>query len=217
MRIILLGEPGSGKGTCSIGLVGKYGIPPISTGDMLRAAVKDGTPLGRQAQEFMKKGDLVPDAVVMDLIRERLGREDAARGFILDGFPRTLPQAQALEVLLKNMGMPLTVVLKMEVPREVLMKRLTGRRVCAGCGAVFNIWTLPPKAEGICDKCGKALIQRNDDKPETIENRLAVYQKDTAPLVRFYEAMGLLQRVSCDVCVEEVQKRLTQALAAAKA
>jgi adenylate kinase len=217
MRIILLGEPGSGKGTCSIGLMGKYGIPQISTGDMLRAAVREETPLGRQAQEFMKKGELVPDSVVIGLIQDRLQRPDAAKGFILDGFPRTVPQAQTLEKMLKEMGMPLTVVLKIEVPREVLMERLTGRRVCTGCGAVFNVATLPPKVEGICDRCGKELIQRTDDKPETIANRLVVYRKDTAPLIRFYEEKGLLKRVSCDCCVEEVQKRLSQTLEAVKA
>lgn len=212
MRIILLGEPGSGKGTCSIGLIGKYGIPQISTGDMLRVAVKAGTPLGRQAGEFMKRGALVPDAVVIGLIRERLEQADAARGFILDGFPRTVIQAQSLEAMLKGMELRLDVVLKIEVPRETLMKRLTGRRVCTGCKAVFNVATLKPRVEGICDKCGGELIQRADDKPETIENRLAVYAKDTAPLIQFYEDMGLLRRVSCDCCVEEVQKRISKTL-----
>jgi len=213
MRIILLGEPGSGKGTCSIGLVGKYGIPQISTGDMLRAAVKAQTPLGIEAQGFMKKGELVPDVVVIGLIRERLQQPDAAKGFILDGFPRTVPQAESLEIMLKGMRIPLTVVLKIEVPRETLIKRLTGRRVCTGCGAVFNVETLKPKVDGICDKCGKELIQRTDDKPETITNRLAVYTKDTAPLIRYYEEKGLLKRVSCDCCVEEVQKRISETLA----
>lgn len=214
MRIILLGEPGSGKGTCSAGLVKKYGIPQISTGDMLRAAVKAETPLGRQAQEFMKKGALVPDSVVIGLIQDRLQKADAAKGFILDGFPRTVAQARSLEEMLQDMGIALSIVVKIEVSKATLLKRLTGRRVCTGCGAVFNVETMKPKVEGICDKCGKELIQRTDDKPETIENRLAVYQKDTAPLIKFYEDQGLLKRVSCDCCYEDVQKRLSQTLEA---
>ncbi|HJT25438.1 MAG TPA: adenylate kinase [bacterium] len=211
MRIILLGEPGAGKGTYSAELVKKYGIPQISTGDMLRAAVKAGTPLGRQAQEFMKKGELVPDSVVIELIRERIQQKDATQGFILDGFPRTVPQAQSLEQMLQGMGISLTSVLKIEVNKATLLRRLTGRRVCPNCGATYNVDTMKPKQEGICDKCGKELIQRPDDRPETIENRLTVYQKDTAPLIEFYEKKALLKRVQCEGEYQEVLGRLFSA------
>lgn len=212
MRIILLGEPGAGKGTYSAEMVKKYGIPQISTGDMLRAAVKAGTTLGRQAQEFMKKGELVPDSVVIGLIQERIQQSDAIQGFILDGFPRTVPQAESLEKMLEGMGISLATVLKIEVSKALLLKRLTGRRVCPNCGATYNIDTMRPQKEGICDKCGKELIQRPDDRPETIENRLTVYQKDTAPLIQFYEKKGLLKRVDCEGEYEEVLGRLFGAL-----
>ncbi len=212
MRIILLGEPGAGKGTYSTELVKKYGIPQISTGDMLRASVKAGTPLGRQAQEFMKKGELVPDTVVIELIRERIKEADASKGFILDGFPRTLPQAQSLDKMLQSMNISLSAILKIEVSKPILLKRLTGRRVCKGCGATYNIDTMRPQKEGICDKCGKELVQRPDDMPETIENRLTVYQKDTAPLIEFYEKKGLLKRVQCEGEYDAVLGRLFAAL-----
>ncbi len=212
MRIILLGEPGAGKGTYSAELVKKYKIPQISTGDMLRAAVKAGTPLGKQAQEFMKKGELVPDSLVIELIRERIKEGDASKGFILDGFPRTLPQAQSLEKMLQSMNIRLSGVLKIEVAKAILLKRLTGRRVCKGCGATYNIDTMKPQKDGVCDKCGKELIQRPDDKPETIENRLTVYQKDTAPLIEFYENKGLLKRVQCEGEYDEVMARIFSAL-----
>ncbi len=198
MRIILLGEPGAGKGTYSAELVKKYLIPQISTGDMLRFAVKAGTELGLKAQEFMKRGELVPDSVVIGLIRERIKLEDAQKGFILDGFPRTVPQAESLEEMLKEMKIKLNCVLKIEVGHQVLIRRLTGRRVCPNCGATYNIETMKPLRDGVCDKCGKELIQRTDDKPETIENRLAVYQKDTEPLIAFYDQQRLLKRVSCE-------------------
>lgn len=198
MRIILLGEPGAGKGTYSAELVKKYSIPQISTGDMLRSAAKAGTELGLKAQDFMKRGELVSDSVVIGLIRERIKKEDANKGFILDGFPRTVPQAESLEGMLKEMKINLDCVLKIEVSHQVLIRRLTGRRVCPNCGATFNVETMKPLRDGICDKCGKELIQRSDDKPETIENRLAVYQKDTEPLISYYEKKGFLKRVSCE-------------------
>lgn len=212
MRIILLGEPGAGKGTYSIELMKKYSIPQISTGDMLRASVKAGTPLGRQAQEFMKKGELVPDSVVIGLIQERIKQDDATNGFILDGFPRTLPQAQSLDLMLQNMSINLSAAVKIEVGKATLLRRLTGRRVCTGCGATYNVDTMKPKKDGICDKCGKELIQRPDDRPETIENRLMVYQKDTAPLIKFYDEKGLLRRVQCEGEYDDVLKRIFSAL-----
>ncbi len=212
MRIILLGEPGAGKGTYSAELVKRYGIPQISTGDMLRVAVKSGTPLGREAKGFMEKGELVPDSVVIGLIRDRINQADAAKGFILDGFPRTLPQAQSLEATLADLNISLTAVLKIEVSRALLVKRLTGRRVCKGCGSTYNVDTMKPRKEGICDKCGGELIQRPDDLPATIENRLNVYQKDTAPLIEFYEKKGLLRRVQCETDYNEALNRIYQEL-----
>jgi adenylate kinase len=165
---------------------------------MLRSAVKAGMELGLKAQEFMKKGELVPDSVVIGLIQQRINLDDARAGFILDGFPRTVPQAESLDRMLKELKIKLDCVLKIEVGHQVLIRRLTGRRVCPNCSATFNVETMKPCAEGICDKCGKELIQRADDKPETIENRLSVYRKDTEPLIEFYEAKGLLKRVPCE-------------------
>lgn len=209
MRIILLGEPGAGKGTYSAELVNRYGIPQMSTGDMLRAAAKAGSPLGLQAQEFMKKGALVPDSLVIKLIEERIQQSDAQKGFILDGFPRTVPQAQSLDEMLRSLSIALTCVVKIEVSRDLLLSRLTGRRVCPNCGATYNIGTnMRPKKDGVCDKCGKDLIQRADDRPETIENRLGIYQKDTAPLIEFYEKKGLLQRVNCEGEYDDVMGRI---------
>jgi adenylate kinase len=212
MRIILLGEPGAGKGTYSAELIKKFSIPQISTGDMLRSAVKAGTELGLKAQEFMKKGELVPDSVVIGLIQERIKLDDARKGFILDGFPRTVPQAESLEQMLHVQKIQLDGVIKIEVGHKVLIRRLTGRRVCPNCGATFNIETMKPKVEGICDKCGKELIQRADDKPETIENRLSVYRKDTEPLIAYYENKGLLKRVPCEEIFDISFPRILQVL-----
>jgi adenylate kinase len=212
MRIILLGEPGAGKGTYSGALVKKYAIPQISTGDMLRTAVKEGSILGKEAQEYMKKGALVPDAVVIGLIKERIKLQDASEGFILDGFPRTVPQAESLDGMLKELKIALTAVVKIEVSKGTLIKRLTGRRVCPNCGSTFNIETMKPQKEGVCDKCGKNLIQRTDDLPETIENRLAVYQKDTAPLIEFYDKKGFFVRVACEGEFNESFKKIIDVL-----
>ncbi len=216
MRFILLGEPGAGKGTYSAVLIKKFQIPQVSTGDILRAAVKAGTPLGLKAQEFMKKGELVPDTVVIGLVKERLNQPDANKGFILDGFPRTIPQAEALEGILKELGKPVNAVLKIEVGRETLITRLTGRRVCKGCGATYNVNTgLPPKKEGVCDKCGGEVIQRADDERATIENRLNVYQKDTSPLIAYYDKKGILKRIPCEGPLQEVLDRFEKAALAA--
>jgi len=212
MRIILLGEPGAGKGTYSIELVKRYGIPQISTGDMLRAAVKAGIPLGKQAQEYMKKGELVPDSLVIELIRDRIKQDDASKGFILDGFPRTVPQAESLEKMLQSLKLSLGMVLKIEVSKALLLKRLSGRRVCPGCGTTYNVDTMRPQKEGICDKCGREIVQRPDDRPETVENRLVVYQKDTAPLIEFYEKKKLLRRVNCEGEFEDVMGRIYAAM-----
>ncbi len=212
MRIILFGEPGAGKGTYSAELVTRYGIPQISTGDMLRAAVKEGSVLGQQAHEFMKKGELVPDPMVIQLVHDRIQNSDAANGFILDGFPRTVTQAESLDKMLHGMNIDLNGVVKIEVSKETILTRLTGRRVCTNCGATFNVATMKPKKDGICDKCGHELIQRPDDRPETILNRLAVYQKDTAPLIEFYEKKALLKRVQCEGPYKEALGRVFDAL-----
>ncbi len=212
MRLILLGEPGAGKGTYSAELIKKFGIPQISTGDMLRAAVKANTPLGQEAQQFMSRGALVPDSVVIGLIQECLKQADAQKGFILDGFPRTVAQAESLETLLKNMAICIDAVVKLDVPRDLLIQRLSGRRVCSKCAATFNVNTMPPRKEGVCDACGSELIQRKDDQPATIENRLNVYAKDTSPLIDFYEKKGNLKHVLCTGTIPEVMGRLLAAL-----
>jgi len=209
MRFILLGEPGAGKGTYSAVLIQKFNIPQISTGDILRASVKAGTPLGLEAQGYMKRGELVPDSVVIGLVKERLKQADCRTGFILDGFPRTVAQAETLAAIMQEMGLQVDGVLKIEVSRGTLMQRLTGRRVCKACGAGYNVNTgLPTKVPGVCDKCGGEVIQRADDQPATIENRLNVYTRDTAPLIEFYEKRGMLRRIPCEGPLDEVLSRV---------
>ena len=186
MRLVLLGAPGAGKGTQAKKLVDKYGIPQISTGDILRKAVAEGTPLGKEAKSYMDKGELVPDSVVIGLVKERLAQDDCKSGYILDGFPRNTAQAESLDGVLAAMHSPITVALSVDVDKNDLMKRLTGRRTCRGCQQMFNIHFTPPQKEGVCDKCGGELYQRDDDKEETIRNRLDVYAKSTAPLIDYY-------------------------------
>lgn len=195
MRIVLLGAPGSGKGTQSKLLVEKYKIPQISTGDLLRQAVATGTELGRRAKATMNAGQLVSDEIVLGIIQERLSHPDAKSGFILDGFPRNIPQAQALDAMLARMGQPLQLALLVDVDSEVLMKRLTGRRSCgsSACGAIYNIYFTPPKNPGKCDKCGSGLQHRSDDNEDTVRKRLAVYEQQTAPLISYYRAQGKLR------------------------
>jgi len=197
MRIILLGGPGSGKGTQAKKLVDKLGIPQISTGDIFRAALKEGTPMGLKAKTYMDKGELVPDEVVIGVVEERLGKPDLAKGYMLDGFPRTLPQAEALDKILASLGQSLDHAVLVDVPDEELVARLSGRRTCknSACGAMFHVMFNPPKQEGVCDVCGSELYQRDDDKEATIRERLAVYNKQTAPLIDFYEKKSLLRRV----------------------
>lgn len=189
MRIILLGGPGAGKGTTASQLVEKHGALHLSTGDMLREAVKNGTKVGLEAKAYMDRGDLVPDSVIMGIMEERLGRDDCRKaGFILDGFPRTIPQAEALDALLAKLALPLDAIVNLEVPEEVLIRRLTSRRTCSNtaCNAIYNIHTMPPQKEGICDRCGGALYQRDDETEEVIRKRLATYTEKTAPLIKFY-------------------------------
>jgi adenylate kinase len=210
MRIVLLGAPGSGKGTQAKQLVEKYKIPQVSTGDLLRAAVAAGTELGKKAKAAMDAGQLVSDEIVLGMIQERLSRPDAKGGFILDGFPRNIPQAQALDSMLARLGQPLQLALLVDVDREVLMKRLTGRRTCsnAACGAIYNIYFSPPKTANKCDKCGSALTHRSDDNEATVRNRLNVYEQQTAPLVSYYKAQNKLRSVKGVGAVSEIFKNM---------
>ena len=195
MGIILLGPPGAGKGTQAKKLTAEFSILQISTGDMLREAVKNGTELGKKARSFMDAGGLVPDEVVIGIVKERLAAKDCGNGFILDGFPRTIPQAQALDRVTKELGKEIRFVLSLEVDQNELMERLCGRRTCTGCGAMFHVKFNPPKGAGKCDKCGTALIQRDDDKEGTITARLANYNKATAPLLDYYRNTGKIRTV----------------------
>jgi adenylate kinase len=213
MRIVLLGAPGSGKGTQSQLLVQAYGIPQISTGDLLREAVSKATELGRRAKSAMDAGKLVDDATVLGMIRERLAQPDAQKGFILDGFPRNIVQAEALATLLKELGRPLQAVILLNLDLKILFKRLTGRRICEGCGRVFNIYTSPP-GDLHCDKCGEhaRLIQRPDDKEDVIGKRLEVFEAQTKPLIQHYERLGLLRIVDADADVQAVFKGIRSAV-----
>lgn len=195
MRIVLLGAPGSGKGTQAKLLVEKYKVPQMSTGDLLRAEVAAGTELGKKAKVAMDSGQLVSDEVVLGMIQVRLSRPDAKAGFILDGFPRNIPQAQSLDAMLARLGQPLQLALLVDVDTDVLMKRLTGRRTCGSCGAIYNMYFSAPKTSNKCDKCGNALAHRSDDNEQTVGNRLQVYQQQTAPLVNYYKAQGKLRTV----------------------
>ncbi|MBZ0272197.1 adenylate kinase [bacterium] len=211
-RFILLGAPGAGKGTQAKVLADRYGIPQISTGDILRAAVRNGTPLGLEAKAFMDAGDLVPDSVVVSLIDERLEEGDAENGFILDGFPRTGAQAAALDELLAARDTRLDVVVSLEVDEEKLVERLSGRLTCGACGSMFHKTYSPPKMDGACDKCGGALIQREDDKEETIRRRLENYRELTAPLIDYYAQKGQLKRVDGMQDIDEVTRLVEHAL-----
>ncbi len=204
MRIVLIGAPGGGKGTQAKLLVEKYGIPQISTGDLLREAVAAGTPLGQRAKTAMEAGQLVSDDIVLGMIRERLAKPDAEKGFILDGFPRNIPQAEALDKMLAEEGKPLQVSLLIDVDFKVLMQRLTGRRTCSQCGAIYNIYSSPPRREGVCDKCGGTLEQRADDNEETVNKRLTVYEQQTAPLIEYYRKAGILRTVQGIGEVEDI-------------
>jgi len=215
MRLVLIGAPGCGKGTHSAWIVEARGIPQISTGDILRAAVAAGAPLGREAKGHMDAGRLVPDDLILGLMRERLARPDAGQGFILDGFPRTIPQAEGLDRLLEERGEKLDKVVKLEVARDELVRRLTSRRVCPGCNAVYNLSFRPPRAEGVCDACGGPVVQRDDDTETTVLRRLEVYEAQTAPLVRYYEARGLLGVADGNQGYAEARAQIERLLGAA--
>lgn len=212
MRIVLLGAPGAGKGTQAKKLIDKYGIPQISTGDILRQNVAEGTPLGKEAKSYMDKGELVPDRVVLGLVEDRLKKDDCRKGCILDGFPRNTAQADALDKILASLGMSLTGALSVEVPKDGLMKRLTGRRACKGCGQMYNVYFSPSKKESVCDKCGGALFQRDDDKEETIKRRLDVYDAQIAPLIDYYKKGGILKSVTGVGSIDEIFSKVCNAL-----
>lgn len=195
MRLVLLGAPGAGKGTQAKMLIEKYKIPQISTGDILRKAVADGTPLGKEAKVIMDKGELVPDKIVLGLVEERVKQDDCKKGFILDGFPRNTAQAEALDKMLNATGLPIDSALSVDVPKDDLMKRLTGRRTCKNCQQMYNVYYSPPKKDVVCDKCGGELFQRGDDKEDTIKKRLEVYDAQTAPLIDYYNKKGILKSV----------------------
>ncbi|OIK14399.1 adenylate kinase [Bacillus sp. MUM 116] len=196
MNLVLMGLPGAGKGTQAEKIVEKYGIPHISTGDMFRAAMKEGTELGLKAKSFMDKGELVPDEVTIGIVRERLSKEDCQKGFLLDGFPRTVPQAEALETLLVELSRSIDYVINIDVDKNILMERLTGRRICKDCGATYHLVFNPPAHEGKCDRCGGELYQRADDNAETVQNRLDVNIKQSQPLLDFYETKGYLRTIN---------------------
>ena len=210
MNIILLGPPGAGKGTQAARLIAKYGIPQISTGDMLRAALKEGTPLGLEAKTYMDKGALVPDSVVIGLVKERIQKPDCAKGYMLDGFPRNVSQAEALDSMLAELSQKIDHVVCVEVPSSELLGRLTGRRTCRACGAGFHIRFDPPKKEGVCDKCGGELYQR--DNEATVSSRLKVYDDQTKPLIDYYEKQGKLRRVDGVGSMSEIFERITAIL-----
>jgi len=212
MRLVLLGAPGAGKGTQAKKLIEKYGIPQISTGDILRQNVADGTPLGKEAKSYMDAGKLVPDSVVLGLVEDRLKKDDCKKGYILDGFPRNTAQAEALDKILDKLGMGLTAAISVDVPKEDLMKRLTGRRTCKGCGQMFNIYFNAPAKEGVCDKCGGDLFQRDDDKEDTIKNRLEVYDAQTAPLIDYYGGKGILKSIEGTGSIDEIFNKMVAAI-----
>jgi adenylate kinase len=212
LRLILLGPPGAGKGTQAQRLVEAFGIPQVSTGDMLRRAVRDGTPLGIQAKTFMDAGKLVPDDVILGLVDARLREQDTAKGFILDGFPRTIPQAAELGKILDRVGARLDGVVSLDLPDELLLRRLTGRRTCVSCGAMYHVESKPPARAGICDVCGGALTQRPDDREETIRERLSVYARQTEPLKDYYRREGLLRSVDAATAPDDVYRSTLRAL-----
>ena len=204
MNVVLLGPPGAGKGTQAARIVEKYGVPHSSTGDIFRANIKAGTELGKRAQEYMNRGELVPDELVVEIATDRLAADDCKEGFLLDGFPRTVFQAEKLDEFMASKGRKIEHVLNIEVGRDDLMARLTGRRVCKSCGASFHVVNIPPKQEGICDNCGAELVQRADDNEETASNRIEVYNRETKPLIDYYEKAGNIVNIDGGKAAEDV-------------
>ena len=212
MKIIMLGAPGAGKGTQAKQIAGKYGIPHISTGDIFRANIKNGTELGKKAKEYMDQGLLVPDELTCDLVMDRIHEDDCVNGFVLDGFPRTIPQAEALTAALEANGEKMEYAIDVNVPDENIVNRMSGRRACLDCGATYHIVAIPPKQEGICDNCGAKLVLRDDDKPETVQKRLDVYHEQTQPLIDYYNKAGILKTVDGTLPMEEVFDEIVKIL-----
>ncbi len=208
MKIIMLGAPGAGKGTYAKQITQKYGIPAISTGDIFRENIKAGTELGKKAKGYMDAGNLVPDELVCDLVVDRLKQDDCKKGYILDGFPRTIPQAEALTEALKKQDDSIDFALEINMADEAIIERMAGRRVCKGCGATYHVVNIPPKKEGICDECGSEIVLRDDDAPETVKKRLEVYHEQTAPLIEYYDKIGLLNVIDgskgLEACMKDI-------------
>ena len=214
MKIIMLGAPGAGKGTQAKKIAAKYGIPHMSTGDIFRANIKNGTELGKKAKTYMDQGLLVPDELVVDLVVDRVNQDDCTNGYVLDGFPRTIPQAEALTEALEKMGQKVDFAIDVNVPDENIVKRMGGRRACVTCGATYHMVYAPTKKEGICDTCGGELILRDDDKPETVQKRLNVYHDQTQPLIDYYTSQGILRTVDGTVDIDDVFRAITEFLGA---
>ncbi len=212
MKIIMLGAPGAGKGTQAKKIAAKYDIPHISTGDIFRANIKNGTELGNKAKTYMDQGFLVPDELVVDLVVDRVKQDDCKNGYVLDGFPRTIPQAEALDKALAAIGEKMDYAIDVDVPDENIVHRMSGRRACVGCGATYHLEYAPTKTEGICDACGKELILRDDDKPETVKKRLGVYHEQTQPLIDYYTNAGILRTVDGTVDINDVFQTIVDIL-----
>lgn len=214
MKIIMLGAPGAGKGTQAKKIAEKYSVPHISTGDIFRANIKEGTELGRKAKTYMDQGLLVPDELVVELVVDRIKQADCENGFVLDGFPRTIPQAEALDAALKNIGEAMDHAIDVDVPDENIINRMSGRRACVDCGATYHIVTIPTKVEGICDVCGNKIVLREDDKPETVQKRLEVYHAQTQPLIDYYKKQGILKTVDGTQLMDAVFNAIVEILGA---
>ena len=212
MKIIMLGAPGAGKGTQAKMIADKYGVPHVSTGDIFRANIKNGTELGMEAKKYMDQGLLVPDELTVKILLDRVSQPDCKNGYVLDGFPRTIPQAEVLDKALAELGESIDYAIDVDVPDENIVKRMSGRRACVSCGATYHVVHVPPKKEGICDRCGSELIHRDDDKPETVKNRLDVYHKQTQPLIDFYTKKGVLKTVDGTVDMQDVFKAIVAIL-----
>lgn len=212
MKIIMLGAPGAGKGTQAKRIAEKYVIPHISTGDILRANVKGNTALGRKAKGFMDQGLLVPDELVIDMLMDRIAQDDCKNGYVLDGFPRTIPQAESLDAALAKLGEKMDVAINVDVPDENIVTRMSGRRACVSCGATYHVVFNPTKVEGVCDVCGEKLILRDDDKPETVQKRLGVYHEQTQPLIDYYQKAGILKTVDGTMEMDRVFDAIVQIL-----
>ena len=214
MKIIMLGAPGAGKGTQAKQIADKYSIQHISTGDIFRANIKNGTELGKKAKQYMDQGALVPDELTCDLVMDRIQQDDCKNGFVLDGFPRTIPQAEALDAALGKINEKMDYAIDVDVPDENIVNRMSGRRACLNCGATYHLISIPPKVEGICDRCGSEIVLREDDKPETVQKRLKVYHEQTQPLIDYYKNQGILKSVDGTQPMDEVFKAIVTILGA---